>query len=125
MSEFCKTACRKVCALASVTSGKGLSKKRTLTNAFFKFNYCPRIWMGHSRKNNNKINRLYERCLKIIYNDKPSSFNVRLEYDDSVSIHERNTKILRTEMFKVNKNLAPQQMHEIFKLKDQSHYNLL
>ena len=27
-------------------------------------------------------------------------------------------------MFKVSKNLAPPQMHEIFKLKEQSHYNL-
>ena len=27
-------------------------------------------------------------------------------------------------MFEVSKNLAPPQMHEIFKLKDQPHYNL-
>ena len=27
-------------------------------------------------------------------------------------------------MFKVSKNLAPPQLHEIFKLKDQPHYNL-
>ena len=27
-------------------------------------------------------------------------------------------------MFKVSKNLAPPEMHEIFKLKDQPHYNL-
>ena len=41
-------------------------------NAFFnsQFNCCPLIWMCHSRENNNKINRLYERCLRIIYNDK-------------------------------------------------------
>ena len=42
----------------------------------------------------------------------------------AVSIHERNIKILATEMFKVNENLAPPQMHEIFKLQDQSQYNL-
>ena len=36
-------------------------------NAFFKsqFSYCPL---------NNKINRLQERCLRIIYNDNTSSF---------------------------------------------------
>ena len=65
-----------------------------------------------------------ERCLKIIYNDKRSSFNALLEKDDPVSIHERNIKILATEMFKVSKNLAPPQMHEVFKLKDQPHYNV-
>ena len=35
-----------------------------------------------------------------------------------------NIKILATEMFKVSKNLAHPQMHDIFKLKDQSHCNL-
>ena len=100
ISEICKKASRKVCALARVTSGMSLSKKRTLMNAFFnsQFNYCPLIWMCHSRENNNKINRLHERCLRIIYNDKRSSFNALLEKDGSVSIHERNIKILATEM---------------------------
>ena len=96
-------------------------------NAFFnsQFNYCPLIWMCHSRENNNKINRLHESCLRIIYNNnKRPSFNALLEEYGSVSIHEKNIKILGTEMFKVRKNLAPPQMYEIFKLKDESQYNL-
>ena len=49
-----------------------LPKRRILMNAFFKsqFNYYPGIWMFHSRTLNNKINRLNERCLRIIYKDK-------------------------------------------------------
>ena len=115
-----------ICALARVTSCMSLSKKRSLMNAFFnsQFNYCPLIWMCHSRENNNKVNRLHERCLRIIYNDKRSSFNALLEKDGSASIHERNIKILATEMFKVSKNLAPSEMQEIFKLKDKPDYNL-
>ena len=126
ISEICKKASSKVCALARVTSGMILAKKLSLMNAFFnsQFNYCPLIWMCHSCEDNNNINRLHERCLRIIYNDKQSSFNALLEKDGSVSIHERNIKILATEMFKVSKNLPPPQMHEIFKLKGQSHYNL-
>ena len=88
------------------------------------FNCCPLIWICQSRKNNNKISRLHERCLRIIYNDKRSSFNALLEKDGSVSIHERNIKILATGMFKVSKKLVPPQMREIFKLKDQPQFNL-
>ena len=46
-------------------------KRPILMNSFFKvpFHYCPAIWMFHSRTLNNKINRLHERCLRIIYND--------------------------------------------------------
>ena len=60
IAEICKKASRKVCALARVTSGMSLFKKRTHMNAFFnsQFNYCTLTWMCHSRENNNKINRL-------------------------------------------------------------------
>ena len=120
LSDICKKASRKICALARVTSCMSSSKKRSLMSAFFnsQFNYCSLIWMCHSRENNDKINRLHERCLRIICNDKRSSFNALLEKDVSVSIHERNIKILATEYSKLA------QMHEIFILKDQTHYNL-
>ena len=85
---------------------------------------CLLIWMCHSHENNNKINRLHERCLRIICNDKQSSFHALLQKDGFVSIDERNIKVLATKMFKVSKNQATPQMHEIFKSKDQSQYNL-
>ena len=52
------------------------------------------------------------------------SFHALWQKDDSVSIDERNIKILAIKMFKVSKNLATPQMHEIFKSKDQSQYNI-
>ena len=53
-------------------------------NAFFnsQFNYCSVIWMCNSRALNNKINRLDERCLPMIYNDKTSTFKELLEKDN-------------------------------------------
>ena len=59
-----------------------------------------------SRTNNNKINRLHERCLRIIFSDKQSSFETLLEKDGSVSIHNRNLQILATEMYKIKNNLS-------------------
>ena len=35
--------------------------------------YCPLVWMFHSLGKNNKLNRLQERCLRIIYSDKKSA----------------------------------------------------
>ena len=69
-------------------------------NAFFisQFNYCPVIWICHGRALNNKINRLHERCLPIIYNDKTSTFEELLEKNDSVSISYRNLQALAIEM---------------------------
>ena len=70
-----------------------------LMNAYFnsQFNYCSFIWMCHSRALNNEINRLHERCLGIIYNDKTSTFKKLLKKDNSVSIHYRNIQALAVE----------------------------
>ena len=79
-------------------------------NAFFgsQFNYCPLIWMFHSRNLNNKINRLHEHCLRVIYNDKTSSLEQLLENDNSVSIHHRNIQTLVIEMYQVTNGLSPE-----------------
>jgi len=126
ISDICKKASNKISALARVTPFMSIDKKKLLMNAFFtsQFNYCPLVWMCHSRKNNRKINRLHERCLRTIYNDKQSTFNELLEKDGSVSIHIRNIQILGTEMFKMSKGLSPPIMENVFTLREENHYNL-
>ena len=63
--------------------------------------------MCHSRTLNNKINRLHETCLRIVYNDKFSSFQNLLDQDRSISVHTRNLQTLAIEMYKVSKGIAP------------------
>ena len=97
-----------------------LSKKKILMNSFFnsQFSYCPLIWMFHSRIMNNKINRLHERCMRLIYGDKTSSFEELLDQDKSVSIHTRNLQMLATEMFKVYRSMSPPIFSELFRRRD-------
>ena len=59
----------------------------------------------------------------IIYNDKTSTFSELLEKDNSVSIHYRNIQRLALEMYKVAIGMSTV-MNEIFKLREESHYNL-
>ena len=93
-----------------------LAKKKMLMNSFFKsqFSYCSLVWMYHSRTINNKINHLHEICLRVIYNDKISSFKELLERDGSFPIHNKNLQILATEMFIDYNNIAPPIFKEIF-----------
>ena len=99
-----------------------LTKRRILMNVFFdsQFNYCPLIWMLHGRNLNNKINRLHEHCLRVIYNAKTSSFKQLLEKDNSVSIHHRNIQTLAIEMYKVTNGLSPEIINEIFQIREES-----
>ena len=71
-------------------------KLRILMKTFIEsqFNYCPLVWMFHNRKINNKINRLHERALGIVYNDDKLSFQELLDRDGTVKIHEEICKDL-------------------------------
>ena len=75
------------------------------------------------RNENNKINHLHERCLRIVYSDETSSFEKHLETDRSVPIHIRNLQILATEFLKESKDLAPTVFSEVFS-KRSFRYNL-
>ena len=118
VSDMCKKANRKINALARIAPFININKRCVLMNSFFRsqFNYCPLIWICHSRTNNRNINRLHERCLRIICNDKQSSFIKLLEKDNSVSIHQRNLQICN--------GLSPVLMNDIFKLRGEQTYNL-
>ena len=70
-------------------------------NAFFtsQFSYCQLIWMYHSRSNNRKINMVHERCLRIVYNDKQSSFTELSNKDNSSQVTLKTFKGLKLRCF--------------------------
>ena len=77
-----------------------------------------------SRSLNNKTNRLHERCLSIIYNDKHSNFEKLLNKDNSVFINYNNIHALAIELYKTANDMSPETMGEVFKLRDTLCYNL-
>ena len=70
------------------------------------------------RQENNRVNHLHERALRIVYNDYKSTFENLLELDNSVSIHHRNIRLLSIELYKVKRNLSNQVMSELFNLRN-------
>ena len=116
VSDICKKASLKLHALARVSHLMNKDKLRLIMKAFIdsQFTYCPLIWMFHSRTLNNKINKLHERALRLVYKDYDSTFQQLLDKDKSFSIHHRNLQILATEMFKINHNMSPSIMNTTF-----------
>ena len=51
-----------------------------------KFSHCPLVWMYHSRTLNNKINKLRERALRLVYGNRQSTFEELLNKDKSATI---------------------------------------
>ena len=69
---YAKKSSQKLNALAPIAPFMNVSKKQIIMKSFIEsqFGYYPLIWMFHSRRLNNKINRINERVLRITYNDK-------------------------------------------------------
>ena len=73
---------------------------------------------------NKKINKIYEKVLRLVYKDKTNlSFDELLEKDKLTSIHQRNLQILMKKMYKVTNDLGPEIVKDIF-LFVQKLYNL-
>ena len=124
VNKLCKKASGKLHALGRVAKYMNLGQRRKIMNGFIssQFSYCPLVWMFHSRTLNNQINRIQQRALRIVYNDKNSSFNELLLKDGSFTVHERNIQSLAVEVFKLMNNLSPEIMKETLPLKDINNY---
>ena len=70
--------------------------------------------MLHSRKINNKIKHLHERCLRLIYSEKKSSYENLLEKDNLLSIYHKNIQALAIELFKAKHKLCAKITDDIF-----------
>ena len=70
--------------------------------------------MFHSRRTNNKINRLHERALRIVYDDDVSTFDQLLAMDKSFCIHHQNIQRLLTEIYKALHDISGKSLTELF-----------
>ena len=78
------------------------------------FKYCTLIWMFDNRALNNRIIKIPELTLWLVHQNKNLSFSELLELDNAVTIHHINLLVLVTKIFKVENNLSPAIMKQIF-----------
>ena len=108
---------QKLHALMRIAKYMTIEKLRVLMKSFIEsqFKYCPLVWMFHSKKIHNRINKLHERALRVVYkNDDKLSFEELLKKDKSFSVHDRNLQKLAQVMYKVKEGLCPKPVQEIF-----------
>ena len=84
---------QKLSALCRVQQ-KMTSKKLCINS---QIGYCPLAWIKKSRK----INRIHEKVLRFVYNDRNFTVKELLTKDKFVTLHDRSTQVFVKEMFKV------------------------
>ena len=127
INSLCRKSSQKLHALSRIAQYLSQNKMRILFKTFVpsQFNYCPLVWMCHSRTLNNRINNIHLRALRIVYQDKQSSFEELLQKDNSVSAHMKNLQYLATKIFKIKNGLAPIIINEVFfNFQENESYNL-
>ena len=123
VSKLCKKGNQKLHALARISKYLSSDKLKIIMKTFIQsqFNYCPLTWMFHNRTLNNKIHKLHERALRIVYKNDNLTFQEMLDKDNSVTIHDKNLQRLAIEMYKVKNHLSPLPMQELFIDKENIH----
>ena len=63
--------------------------------------------MNYNRSSNDRINKLIERILKLIYSDQTSTFQELNNEDNSVIVHQKHVETLATLLYEVENNISP------------------
>ena len=93
--------------------------KLLLYNAFInsQFNYASIIWMFCHKQDYLEIEKIQYKALKIVYNSN-ESYEELLLRNNEVSIHQKQLRILATEVFKSSANINPDFMKSYFTIKE-------
>ena len=112
--EHIQQICSKASASTRIAPFMNITERKILMNAFFsaRFSYWPLTRMFHSRKLNNKINKLHQRCLRIVHNNNISTHEELLATDNFVLVHFQIVKALAIELYKVVNGFSPDIMKE-------------
>jgi hypothetical protein len=120
---ICKNAARQLNVIYRFKCIFDLKEKEKIYNTFIisKFNYCPIIWHFCGKACTKKIEKIQERALRFMFNDKISTYSSLLEKCGYATLHVRRIKTIASEVFKSLNDLNPIFMSEMFTVKDISY----
>ena len=125
ISTCCTKAARQLNALARISKHLDLKSRKLIYNSFIvsNFNYCPLVWHFCGVQNNNKIEKIQERALRILYQDYTSPYSVLVQNAGTTTIFISRLKYLLIEVFKCLNRTNSACLNDMFSIK-QSPYSL-
>ena len=116
VASLCKKAANQLNALCRIHNHMGKKEKEVIINSFIysNFNYCPLVWHFCSKRALNKIEKIQERCLRLVLNDYTSNYEELLQKSGNTTMEIRRLRTLAIEIFKTLNNINPSFMKDIF-----------
>lgn len=119
IANICKKASRQINVLKRV--GKYLNRlgRLTIYHSFIlsNFNYCPVTWHFCSEINSKKMEKIQERALRFIYEDKSSTYDELLIKSKLPSLKIRRIRSIALETFKIINKQSPLYLHDLIEIK--------
>ena len=91
-------------------------EKVAIVNSFIyaNFNYCSLVWHFSTCESIRKIEKIQQRCLRIVLDDYGSDYDVLLRKSGKVTMEIKQLRVLAIEIFKTVNHLNPNYMKDIF-----------
>ena len=116
ISSCCKKAARQLNALARISRHLNINSRRAVYNSFImsSFNYCPLVWHFCGQVNNQKLEQIQERALRILFADYNSSYLELLNRAGTTTLLIQRLRLIALAVFKSLHGLNPPCLNDMF-----------
>jgi hypothetical protein len=116
VSNLCLKTARQINALKRLARFLDFEGRLAIYRSFIisNFNYCPTVWHFCGEAATGKLERLNERALRFVYDDKNSTYQQLLVKLGTPSLHLGRLRLLATEVYKVTRKIGPPLMDDLF-----------
>ena len=116
ISSCCKKAARQLNALARISRHLNINSRRAVYNSFImsNFNYCPLVWHFCGQVNNQKLEQIQERALRILFADYNSSYLELLKKAGTTTLLIQRLRLIALAVFKSLHGLNPPCLNDMF-----------
>jgi hypothetical protein len=123
IDKLCKNAARQLNVMYRFKGIFNLEERSKMYNTFIlsNFNYCPIVWHFCGKVSTKKIEKIQERALRFMLNDKDSPYSSLLDKCGYPTLFIRRIRTIASEVFKSLNNLNPAFMNEMFEVKNVSY----
>ena len=122
INELCIKAGRQLNALSRLSRKIDFKTRSIVFRSFICSNldYCAIVWHFCNREDTIKIERIYERGLRIVYKDFDSNYETLLNRSNFPTLELRRQRTIATEVFKALNGLCPPYISKLFTLSNSS-----
>lgn len=123
ISNVCKKASQKVGVIMRLRNLIPTHAKLQLYKSAIlpHLTYCHLVWHFCKASDRKKLERVQERALRVVYNNKTSTYEQLLELANLPSLHNRRLQDIAILMYKVKNNLSPSNISDIFNTTDKGY----